>query len=336
MRSIRTARPATVVASTVTVVTVTVVTVTVATVAAATNPARAKKPSSLSDGGGGDKPRPRKETIIAFDNAFHGRTFFTVCVGGQPKYSDGFGPKPGGIVHLPFNDVAALEAAVDDSVCAVILEPVQGEGGVIPATAEFARAARAACDRHHALLIFDEAQTGVGRCGALYAYHNLGVTPDILTTAKGLAGGFPISALLTTAAVASSLAVGSHGSTFGGNPLACAVAGKVLEIVAAPAMLEAVRGRGAQLKAGLDAINRRHNAFAEVRGAGLLIGCQMRAPWSDRARDIVTAGVKRGLLALVAGPNVLRLAPPLTISEDEIARGLKLLDAAVGEVVESG
>jgi len=302
--------------------------------------------SPLSGGGAGDVAgdgdgvsdsdsdnRPRKETIIAFDNAFHGRTFFTVCVGGQPKYSDGFGPKPGGIMHLPFNDVAALDAAVDDATCAVILEPVQGEGGVTPATAAFVRAARAACDRHGALLIFDEVQTGAGRCGALYAHENLGVTPDILTTAKGLAGGFPISAMLTTEAIARHLAFGSHGSTFGGNPMACQVADKVLEIVSAPAMLAAVCERGAQLKAGLEAINRKRGIFAEVRGAGLLIGCEMREPWSDRARDLLNACVARGLLALVAGPNVLRLAPPLIISEAEVSRGLALLDAAAGELV---
>jgi len=292
------------------------------------------------DGDSGKTQPPKEQTpkdqIIAFDNAFHGRTFFTVCVGGQPKYSDGFGPKPGGIKHLPFNDIDALESTVDDSACAVILELLQGEGGVTPARAEFVRAARAVCDRHHALLIFDEVQTGVGRCGALYAYQNFGVIPDILTTAKGLAGGFPISALLTTEAVARSLKVGSHGSTFGGNPMACAVADKVLEIVNTPAMLRAVRDKGALLKEGLAAINRRFEVFAEVRGAGLLIGCEMRAPWTDRARDILNAGVKHGLLALVAGPNVLRLAPPLIISEEEIARGLKLLEAAVAEVAESG
>ena len=273
-----------------------------------------------------------KDQIIAFDNAFHGRTFFTVCVGGQRKYSDGFGPKPGGIVHLPFNDVAALEKTVGASTCAVIVEPVQGEGGVTPARAEFVRAARACCDRHRALLIFDEVQTGVGRCGALYAYQQLGVTPDILTTAKGLAGGFPIGAMLTTGEIAQSLAVGTHGSTFGGNPMACAVADKVLEILGTPPMLDKVRARGALLKQGLAAINRQFEVFLEVRGEGLLIGCEMREPWSDRARDILNACVKHGLLALVAGPNVLRLAPPLIITEEEIARGLTLLEAAVGEV----
>ncbi len=274
----------------------------------------------------------RKHNIIAFDNAFHGRTFFAVCVGGQRKYSDGFGPKPGGITHLPFNDVAALEQAVDATTCAVIVEPIQGESGVIPATAEFIRAARAACDRHGALLILDEVQTGIGRCGALYLHEKLGVTPDILTTAKGLAGGFPIGAMLTTEAIAQSLSVGTHGSTFGGNPMACAVADKVLELVNTPQMLAAVNAKGELLKQGLAAINQRLKVFTDIRGEGLLIGCEMRASLQDRARDIVKTSTRHGLLTLVAGPNVLRLAPPLVISEEEIERGLGLLEAAIGEV----
>src|SRR3546814_928480 len=163
---------------------------------------------------------PEKNRIIAFDNAFHGRTLFTVCVGGQPKYSQGFGPLPGGIEHLPFNDIAALEAVMDDKVCAIVMEPLQGEGGLTPATPEFAKAARALCDRHKALLVFDEVQTGNGRTGTLYAYEQLGVTPDVMSTAKGLGGGFPIGAMLTTAEIAKALAFGPHGSTYGGNPLA--------------------------------------------------------------------------------------------------------------------
>ena len=280
-----------------------------------------------------DQFGPGKEEIIAFDNAFHGRTFFTVCVGGQPKYSDGFGPKPGAITHLPFNAIEALDKAVGESTCAVILEPIQGEGGVTPASAEFVRAAREACDRHGALLILDEIQTGVGRSGFLYMYQKLGVIPDILTTAKGLAGGFPIGAMLTTEAIAQSFKVGTHGSTFGGNPLACAVANQVLEIVNTPQMLDGVRIKGALLKAGLESINQRFGVFGEIRGEGLLIGCELREPWKDRARDILSACTAHGLLVLVAGSNVLRLAPALTISEDEITRGVALLEAAIAEVV---
>ena len=259
-----------------------------------------------------DQFGPGKEEIIAFDNAFHGRTFFTVCVGGQPKYSHGY---------------------LQSSGCAVILEPIQGEGGVTPASAEFVRAAREACDRHGALLILDEIQTGVGRSGFLYMYQKLGVIPDILTTAKGLAGGFPIGAMLTTEAIAQSFKVGTHGSTFGGNPLACAVANQVLEIVNTPQMLDGVRVKGALLKAGLESINQRFGVFGEIRGEGLLIGCELREPWKDRARDILSACTAHGLLVLVAGSNVLRLAPALTISEDEITRGVALLEAAIADVV---
>ncbi len=281
-----------------------------------------------------DRFGANKDGIIAFDNSFHGRTFFTVCVGGQRKYSNGFGPKPGGITHLPFNDIAALEKAVGPSTCAVMLEPIQGEGGVTPATANFVAAARELCDRHDALLILDEVQTGVGRSGFLYVYQKLGVVPDILTTAKGLGGGFPVGAMLTTEAIARSLAVGTHGSTFGGNPLACAVANVVLEIAAAPQMLEAVREKGGMLARGLEAINRRHAVFSEIRGAGLLLGCELKAPWKGRARDLVETCVHHGLLALVAGADVLRLAPSLTITGPEIARGLALLEAAIAEFAE--
>ena len=221
-----------------------------------------------------------KYEILAFENAFHGRTWLAVCVGGQPKYRAGFGPKPAGISHRPFNDVAAVEQYFDehgDKVCAVIVEPVQGEGGVIPARPEFVQAIRQCCDNHNALLIFDEIQTGVGRSGKLYAHEKLGITPDILTTAKGLGGGFPIAAMLTSAAIASSLVVGSHGSTFGGNPLACAVACKVLELINTPEMLSAVETRSQQMIAGLKAINQKYALFEDIRGVGLLLGCEMKS-----------------------------------------------------------
>ncbi|MGR3913886.1 MAG: acetylornithine/succinyldiaminopimelate transaminase [Gammaproteobacteria bacterium] len=277
-----------------------------------------------------------KHGIIACDNAFHGRTFFSVCVGGQRKYSDNFGPKPGGIAHVRFNDAAALEARIDDSTCAVILELIQGESGVMPAHPDFVRAAREACERHNALLIFDEVQTGVGRCGALYLHQKLGVIPDILTTAKGLGGGLPIGAMLSRAAVAESFGVGAHGSTFGGNPLACAVANRVLEIIGAPEMLAAVRCKGEMLRDGLAAIGKRFAVFEEIRGEGLLLGCALTPDWRGRARDLVTACARHGLLTLVAGPDVLRLAPPLVIEEAEIAQGLEALAAAVGELAEAG
>ncbi len=279
-----------------------------------------------------DKYGENKIEILAFDNAFHGRTLFTVCAGGQPKYSQGFGPRPGGISHRPFNDIQAVKKYFDrhgDNVCAVILEPVQGEGGVTPATTEFVKAVRTCCDASNALLVFDEIQTGVGRSGKLYTYERLGVTPDILTTAKALGGGFPVSAMLTTEEISSSLVVGTHGSTFGGNPMACAVACKVLEIVNTPEMLDSVEAKSRRMIAGLNLINGKYHVFKDIRGVGLLLGCEMNCRYRNRARDILTACTESGLLVLVAGPNVLRLAPPLNISESDIDAGLLLLDKVI-------
>ncbi len=270
-----------------------------------------------------------KTGIIAFDNSFHGRTFFTVCVGGQGKYSDGFGPKPGDITHLPFNDVAALEAAVNDRTCAVILEPVQGEGGVNPASVEFAQAARELCSANDACLVLDEVQTGVGRSGYLYMYEPLGVTPDILTTAKGLGGGFPIGAMLTTAEIAESLQVGTHGSTFGGSPMGCAVAAKVLDIVSDPAMLTSVREKGQMLRLAFADLNEKFDCFADIRGAGLLLGCTLKGPWQDRARDVLRQCTEEGLLILMAGGNVLRFAPALNISEEQLREAVEILGKAL-------
>ena len=172
----------------------------------------------------------QKNEIIAFEQAFHGRTLFTVSVGGQPKYSAGFGPALKGITHLPFNDIAALEAAVSAKTCAIVMEPLQGEGGIINGDPAFIKRARELCDEHNALLVLDEVQTGAGRLGTLYAYQQTDIMPDILTTAKGLGNGFPVAAMLTTTKVAKSLAIGTHGSTYGGNPLACSIAEAVIDL----------------------------------------------------------------------------------------------------------
>lgn len=281
----------------------------------------------------GNTKAPGKNEIISCTNAFHGRTLFTVSVGGQAKYTQGFEPIPAGITHVPYNDLAALEAAISDKTCAVVIEPVQGEGGVLPADAAYLEGARKLCDRHEALLIFDEVQTGMGRSGHLYAYQHYGVTPDVLTSAKGLGGGFPIGAMLTTAKWAEVLAFGTHGSTYGGNPLACAVAEAVLDTVNEPAVLAGVATRAAMLREGLDAIGRRYGVFAPSRGLGLLIGVPMSEAWKGRAKDIVNAGLKHGVWALIAGPDVLRLAPSIVISEAEIAEGLRALEAGVAELV---
>jgi succinylornithine transaminase family protein len=273
-----------------------------------------------------------KNEIVSFYNAFHGRTLFTVSVGGQEKYTKGFEPLPGGITHLPFNDVESLEAHVSAKTCAIVIEPVQGEGGITSATREFVHAARMLCNRHKALLIFDEVQTGNGRSGTLFAHEQLGVTPDILTTAKGLGGGFPVGAMLTTAQYAETLAFGTHGSTYGGNPLACAVAEAVLDEVSKPELLANVKARSEQVRDGLAAMGKRYGLFEGTRGMGLLVGAPMTHAWKGKAKEIVNAGLRHGVWALVAGPDVLRVAPALNISEADVAEGLRRLDAACAEV----
>ena len=275
----------------------------------------------------------RKNQIIAFDNAFHGRTLFTVSVGGQAKYTEGFEPLPGAIRHVPFNDLGALEAAISADTCAVVVEPVQGEGGVTPATREFLEGARRLCDRHKALLIFDEVQTGMGRSGRLYAYMHYGVTPDVLTSAKGIGGGFPLGAMLCTEAAAQVLQFGTHGSTYGGNPLACAVGEAVLELIDDPALLAGVGERARLVREGVDGIGARYGLFEPTRGLGLLIGAPMSAAWKGKAKEVVSAGMRNGLWMLVAGPDVVRIAPSLIIPEADIAEGLKRLDAACAELV---
>ncbi|HUP91137.1 MAG TPA: aspartate aminotransferase family protein [Solimonas sp.] len=280
----------------------------------------------------GNAQSPDKNEIISFYNAFHGRTLFTVSVGGQEKYTKGFEPLPQGITHLPFNDLESLEAHISARTCAVVMEPVQGEGGILPATDEFARGVRALCDKHKALLIYDEVQTGNGRSGTLYAYQQMGVIPDVLTTAKGLGGGFPVGAMLTTAKLAETLAFGTHGSTYGGNPLACAVAEAVLDELVKPELSANVKARSEQLREALADMGRRYGLFDGVRGKGLLIGAMMSAPWKGKAKDVVNAGLKQGVWCLVAGPDVLRVAPALNISEADAAEGLRRLDAACAAV----
>ena len=280
-----------------------------------------------------DHAGPDKREIIAFTPSFHGRTLFTVSVGGQPKYTEGFEPLPSGITHVPFNDLAAFASAISERTCAVILEPVLGESGVVSATPEFLRGVRELCDRHQALLIFDEVQCGNGRCGHLYAYMGYGVTPDILTTAKGLGGGFPISAMLTTAPIAASLNVGSHGTTYGGNPLGCAVAGAVLDLISDPELLAGVRRKHAAFMAGLRHINDRFGIFRELRGKGLLLGCELTDAWRGRSRDFVKAATDQGLLVLVAGPDVIRLAPSLIIPDELIEEGLRRFERAIAQLL---
>ncbi|HHW78843.1 MAG TPA: aspartate aminotransferase family protein [Xanthomonadaceae bacterium] len=275
---------------------------------------------------------PDKREIIAFSQSFHGRTLFTVTVGGQPKYTQGFEPLPLGITHAPFNDLAALAETISERTCAVILEPVQGEGGVTSATPEFLQGVRELCDRHRALLIFDEVQCGNGRTGHLYAYMGYGVTPDILTTAKALGGGFPISAMLTTSTIAASLDVGSHGTTYGGNPLGCAVAGAALELLSDPELLAGVHRKHEVFMAGLRHINQRFGLFRDLRGKGLLLGCELVESWQGRSREFIKAALDEGVLVLVAGPDVIRLAPSLIIPDDLIEQGLRRFERAIARL----
>lgn len=271
----------------------------------------------------------QKHEIISAVNSFHGRTFFTVSVAGQPKYSDGFGPRPEGITHVPFNDLAALEAAISEKTCAVVLEPIQGESGILPAEQAYLEGARALCDKYNALLIFDEVQTGVGRTGELYAYKMYGVTPDILSSAKGLGGGFPIGAILTTEAIAKHFGVGVHGTTFGGNPLACAVASKVVEIVNDRALLDSVKARFTEFQTRLSQMGEQYGVFSQVRGAGLLIGAVTNAAWAGKAGDIRTAAEAHGVMVLVAGPDVVRFAPSLVLTDEELNEGLNRFERAL-------
>lgn len=274
-----------------------------------------------------------KSKIIAFNKGFHGRTFFTVTVGGQAAYSDGFGPKPADIVHCDYNDLETLKSLIDDNTCAVMMEPLQGEGGIISPTQEFAEGVKALCDQHNALLIFDEVQTGVGRTGHLYAYQGLNVTPDILTTAKALGGGFPIGAMITTTDIAKHLKIGTHGSTYGGNPLACAVAEAAFDTVNTESVLAGVQQKEAMFRELLEAINTKYNVFSEIRGKGLLLGAVLNEQFEGRARDFLVASMKHGLMTLVAGTNVVRFTPSLVIEEDDIKAGLARFELAVADVV---
>ncbi|MFY0989710.1 aspartate aminotransferase family protein [Halomonas sp. C05BenzN] len=280
-----------------------------------------------------DRHGEHKNRIVSFAQSFHGRTFFTVSVGGQPKYSAGFGPVPGGIVHGEYNNLDSVRDLIDDDTCAVMVEPMQGEGGIIPATPEFLQGLRDLCDAHDALLVFDEVQTGAGRTGSLYAYQQYGVTPDILTSAKSLGGGFPVGAMLTTDAVAEVFTLGTHGSTYGGNPLASAVALAAIEFIDTPEVLEGVQRRHDLFREHLEAINRQHGVFREIRGMGLLIGAEMAPDHEGRAKDILPLALEEGLMALIAGPNVLRLAPSLVIPEADIAEGMARLERAVARLV---
>lgn len=264
-----------------------------------------------------------KTGIVAFTGSFHGRTMGALAVTAKEQYRAPFAPLVPGVTFAPFNDVAAAQAAIGPDTCAVIVEPLQGEGGVNPATPAFLQALRAACDEHGALLIFDEVQCGLGRTGTLWAHEPYGVTPDMMTLAKPLANGLPIGAVLVTEAVAGALQPGDHGSTFGAGPLVCAAGAVVFDRVSQPAFLAAVRQKGAYLQEKLNALHSPH--IRAVRGRGLLVGVELDAP----AAPIIAAARARGLLIINAGTHVLRLAPPLVVTNEQIDEAV----AVIGEVV---
>lgn len=277
-----------------------------------------------------------RSEIIAFKQGFHGRTFFTVTVGGQPAYSDGFGPKPGHIIHGEYGNLDMLAQIMSNKTCAVMMEPMQGEGGIIVPDPSFVKGVRELCDKHEALLIFDEVQSGMGRTGKLYEYMNLDVTPDILTTAKSLGGGFPIGAMLTTTQIAEHLKPGTHGSTYGGNPLACAVAEAAFDVVNTPEVLDGVLKKETIFREHLTKINEKYNVFSEIRGKGMLLGCALNEKYQGKARDFMIAANDHGLMCLVAGMNVIRFAPSLVIPDEDIVEGLRRFEQGIAQLVSKG
>ncbi len=271
-----------------------------------------------------------KNRIVSCFHSFHGRTLFTVTVGGQSKYTDGFGPLPPRVDHIPFNDIEAAKAAIGDDVCAVVVEPVQGEGGILPADLDYLKALRLLCNEKNALLVFDEIQCGMGRTGTLFAYMGYGVVPDIMTSAKALGNGFPIAAMLTTSEIAKSFSVGSHGTTYGGNPLAAAVACKAFEIINQPDFLARVVLAGQTLRNSLENVVKDYpDVFSEVRGKGLMLGLVMSSKYQGRANEIMAAAEKQGLLLLLAGYDVIRYVPALIVSDEQIQQGDILLRKAI-------
>lgn len=272
---------------------------------------------------------PEKFRIITFEGAFHGRTLATIAAGGQKKYLDGFGPKVDGFDQVPFGDHEALKAAITDETAAIMIEPIQGEGGIRSVPPQCLRGLRQLCDEKGLLLIYDEVQTGVGRTGKLFAHEWAGAPPDIMSIAKGIGGGFPMGACLATERAAVGMTAGTHGTTFGGNPLAMAVGNAVLDVILADGFLDAVAHKALLLKQKLAALKDRHpKVIEDVRGEGLLMGVKARVPNTE----LQAAARDAGLLSVAAGDNVLRLIPPLTVTEGELDEAVKRLEQAAGAI----
>ena len=273
--------------------------------------------------------RPERYRIITFEGAFHGRTLATLAAGGQQKYLDGFGPKVDGFDQVPFGDHAALEAAIGPQTAGIMVEPIQGEGGIRPVPEQCLKGLRELCDRHGLLLFFDEIQTGMGRTGKLFAYEHSGVVPDVMSVAKALGNGFPVGACLATAKAAAGMTAGTHGSTYGGNPLAMAAGNAVLDVMLAPGFFEHVERIAGHLKqqlAGL--VARNPDMFEDSRGSGLLLGLKCKGP----NQDMIAAVRRHGLLTAGAGDNVMRLLPPLVAEAAQVAEAVEKIDAACAEL----
>ena len=278
---------------------------------------------------------PEKSQIITALSSFHGRTLATLTATGQEKFHKGFAPLPQGFDYVPFNDIAALEAQMSESTAAVMLEPIQGEGGVCTPADGYFQQVRALCDKYDALLIFDEIQTGMGRTGSFYAYESCGVTPDIVTLAKGLAGGVPIGAFVVTEKVAAAFHAGDHGSTFGGNPLACAAANVVLDVVANDSFLAGVRDVGTHFKQALTDLQRKYPAhIVEVRGAGLILGMEMQR--NEDAAAIARRMLEQGVIINRTAGNVLRFIPPLIFTKKEVDELIRVLDHCILDICDRG
>ena len=276
---------------------------------------------------------PDKRVIVTARGSFHGRTLAAVTATAQPKYQEGYEPLPGGFRYVDFNDLAQLEAAmVHGDVCAVMLEPVQGEGGVMPAAPGYLQGVRTLCNQHDALLVLDEIQCGMGRTGPLFAHWADQVVPDVVTLAKALGAGIPIGAMLVGAQAAQTLQFGAHGSTFGGNPLAAAVARVALRRIESPEIADNVARQSQAFRDGLAAINAELDVFSQVRGRGLMLGAVLGPAHAGRAGEILDAAAARGVLLLQAGPDVLRIVPALNIPDEDVAEGLARLRLALGNI----
>ncbi len=275
------------------------------------------------------KGHPEKFHIITFEGAFHGRTLATIAAGGQAKYLEGFGPKAPGFDQVPFGDIEAVKQAITENTAAILIEPVQGEGGIRTASNEFLRALRQICDEKGLLLILDEVQSGVGRTGKLFAHEWAGITPDIMAVAKGIGGGFPLGACLATAEAASGMKAGTHGSTYGGNPLAMAVGNAVLDIILADGFLEHVRDVALVFRQGLAALHDRFpDVVEEIRGEGLMLGIKVKVPNAE----LLQAMRAEHILGVPAGDNVIRLLPPLITTAEEAREGLSRIERAAERV----